>query len=155
VFVATAVVLVVIDQLSKQWAIERLSDGRIIDSVGSLQLQLVFNSGAAFSVGSGSGLGPFIAVLALVVVALLLFTGHSARTRLGAVAVGLIAGGALGNLVDRSFRRGSSGLLGGYVVDFIDLQWWPAFNTADAAICVGAVALMLLGLRAEPRTHHR
>jgi signal peptidase II len=57
-----------------------------------------------------------------------------------AVAIGLVFGGALGNLIDRAFREGD-GFLGGGVVDFIDLQWWPVFNIADAAIVVGALLL--------------
>ena len=142
-----AAVLVAADQLTKWWAVNRLSGGRDIDLIGSLRLRLAFNSGAAFSLGSDSGLGPLIAVLALVVVAVLLFSGSIARTRTGALAVALIAGGAIGNLVDRAFRQGGPGVLGGYVVDFIDLQWWPAFNLADAAICVGALGVVLLGLR--------
>jgi signal peptidase II len=56
------------------------------------------------------------------------------------VAIGLVAGGALGNLIDRAFRAGD-GFLGGGVVDFIDLQWWPVFNLADAAIVLGALLL--------------
>jgi signal peptidase II len=60
----------------------------------------------------------------------------------GAVAIGLILGGALGNLLDRTFREGD-GLLGGHVVDFVDLQWWPVFNVADAAVSVGGVLLVL------------
>lgn len=147
---ATAALLLAADQLSKWWAVNNLSKGRDIELVGSLRLRLAFNPGAAFSLGSGRGLGPFIAVLALVVVVVLLFSGHSTKGRTGAIAVGLIAGGALGNLADRALRRGGSGILGGYVVDFVDLQWWPAFNVADAAICVGAVGLVLFGLRSEP-----
>jgi signal peptidase II len=57
-----------------------------------------------------------------------------------AVSIGLVLGGALGNLVDRAFRPGD-GFLGGGVVDFIDLQWWPVFNLADSAIVVGAIVL--------------
>ena len=62
--------------------------------------------------------------------------------------MGLILGGALGNLLDRVFRDGH-GFLGGAVVDFIDLQWWPVFNVADMAITLGAVALAL-NLGREP-----
>jgi signal peptidase II len=83
-----------------------------------------------------------ISVLALVVVAILLRSGRYATKPAMAVAIGLVSGGALGNLIDRAFRAGD-GLLGGGVVDFIDLQWWPVFNIADTAIVVGA--LMLFG----------
>jgi signal peptidase II len=144
---ATATVVVVLDQLTKTWAVHRLSAGRIIDLVGSLRLNLAFNQGAAFSVGDGWNVGPWIAVLALVVVSTLVFTGPTARSRVGAVAIGLVAGGALGNLLDRAFRAGS-GFMGGRVVDWIDVQWWPVFNVADSAVCIGAVALVIYSIRA-------
>ena len=65
-----------------------------------------------------------------------------------AVATGLVVGGAIGNLLDRALREGD-GFLGGGVVDFIDLQWWPIFNVADTAIVVGAVLLFLSQLRED------
>ncbi len=153
-FVAlVAAVVVAIDQLTKQWALERLSDGRIVEVVGSLRFALTFNTGMAFSRGDGAGLGPFIAVLALGVVAWLLWSGHSASA-LGALASGLVAGGALGNLVDRTLRSGPHGaevgFMGGAVVDFIDVQWWPVFNVADSGVVVGAVLLVVSSFR-EPR----
>jgi signal peptidase II len=138
--------LLVVDQLSKHWALNRLSEGRVVEVVGSLQLLLTWNTGASFSIGSERELGPYIALLALVVVAWLLWSGHSA-TRLGAVAAGMVTGGALGNLVDRALRSGpagaEAGFLGGAVVDFIDLQWWPIFNVADVGVVGGAVLLVL------------
>lgn len=134
-----------VDQLTKHWALNALTDGPI-DVIGSLRLNLRFNTGTAFSIGSGKGLGPWITLLAIgVVVALSL--GFTSRFRLGATAAGLIAGGAFGNLADRAFR-GDDGFLNGAVVDFVDLQWWPTFNVADAAICVGAALLVLASLRA-------
>lgn len=144
-----ALAVVVLDQLTKWWVVANLDDGHIVKLVGSLQLRLAHNPGAAFSIGSKDNLGPVIAVLALVVVAVLVVGGTTTRTRIGAVAVGAIAGGAVGNLVDRAFRQGS-GFLGGHVVDFIDVQWWPTFNVADIGVCVGAVVLVLFGFRAIP-----
>ena len=64
------------------------------------------------------------------------------------VAVGLIVGGAIGNLIDRAFRT-DNGFLKGGVVDFIDLQWWPVFNIADAAIVIGGVMMFWLGLKSS------
>ena len=61
---------------------------------------------------------------------------------LSAVGIGLVIGGAIGNMLDRLFRDGD-GFLGGAVVDFIDLQWWPVFNVADMAITVGGVILVV------------
>ena len=62
------------------------------------------------------------------------------------MASGLISGGALGNLLDRAFR-GDDGFLHGAVIDFIDLQWWPVFNVADACIVVGAILLVIASFR--------
>ena len=143
---AVGVGLLVVDQVSKHWALDRLSDGRVVEVVGSLQLLLTWNTGASFSIGSDLELGPYIALLALVVVGWLLWSGHSA-TRLGAVAAGMVTGGALGNLVDRALRSGpagtEAGFMGGAVVDFIDLQWWPIFNVADVGVVGGALLLVL------------
>ena len=63
-----------------------------------------------------------------------------------AVALGLVVGGAFGNLIDRASREGD-GFLGGGVVDFVDLQWWPVFNVADSAIVVGALLLFAVQWR--------
>lgn len=142
---SVALIVAAIDQGTKHWALSAIQNGPI-NVVGSLRWTLLFNTGTAFSFGSGKGLGPVISLLAIgVVVALSL--GYTSRFRLGAVAAGLIAGGAIGNLIDRAFR-GDDGFLHGAVIDFIDLQWWPVFNVADAAICIGACLLVLASLRA-------
>ncbi len=143
---AVAAATLLADQLSKSWAVAVLSD-RDIDLLGSLRLHLVANSGASFSLGRGRG--GIIGALALVVVAGIVATSRHLTDRRGALAIGLIVGGALGNLLDRIFRDGSGGFLGGSVVDFIDLQWWPVFNVADMAISCGGVVLVLLAFRAE------
>jgi signal peptidase II len=143
-----AAVVLAVDQVSKAWAVEVLGNGRIIDLVGSLRLRLTVNYGSAFSLADGRG--AVISVLALVVVAVLLRTGRHATRPSMAVALGLVVGGAVGNLIDRAFRAGD-GVLGGGVVDFVDLQWWPVFNIADAAIVVGAALLFISQWReAEP-----
>ncbi len=138
---AVALGVYALDQASKSWAVHRLSDGSTIDVIGSLRFNLAFNSGAAFS--QGTGFGPVIALVAMVVVIALVWTGRSATSRVSAVAVGLIVGGAVGNLSDRLLRSGPGGLFGGAVVDFIDVQWWPVFNVADSAIVVGGLLLLL------------
>lgn len=142
---AVALLVIALDQSTKHWALQALQDGPI-DVIGSLRWNLLYNTGTAFSLGSDKGLGPWISVLAIVVV-VGLSLGFTSRFRLGAAAAGLIAGGAVGNLIDRAFR-GDQGFLHGGVVDFVDLQWWPVFNVADAAICVGAVLLVVASLRA-------
>ena len=142
-----AALVLAADQLTKAWAVAALGDGRIIDLVGSLRLRLTVNYGSAFSLADGRG--PLISLLALAVVAVLLRTGRHAPQSSRAVALGRVVGGAFGNLIDRAFRDGD-GFLGGGVVDFVDLQWWPVFNAADAAIVVGAALLFLVQWR-EPQ----
>jgi signal peptidase II len=139
-----AAVILALDQLTKAWVVDVLGDGHAIDLVGSLRLRLTVNHGSAFSLADGRG--PLISLLALVVVAVLLRTGRHATRAPMAVALGLVLGGAFGNLVDRAFRAGD-GFLGGGVVDFVDLQWWPVFNLADSAIVVGAIVLFVLQWR--------
>lgn len=143
--VVVAAIAFAADQLTKWWALERLTDDPI-DLFWTLRLRVTTNTGAAFSLGGGAG--PLIAVLALVVVGILLWQGRAVTSRLGAVALGLILGGALGNLADRAFR--GDGLFSGAVIDFIDLQWWPVFNVADSCVVVGGILLVVVTLR-EPR----
>jgi len=138
--VAVAAVVVVIDQLTKTWAAHTLAT-RDIDLVWTLRLHLARNRGAAFSLGFGSG--GVIAILAIVVVIVFLVVGRSVNTKWGVLSLGLVLGGAVGNLVDRAVREGS-GFLGGAVVDFIDPQWWPIFNVADMAVSIGGVLLVFV-----------
>lgn len=140
-----AAIVVALDQVTKHWALGALANGRIIDVVGSLRLNLAFNKGMAFS--QGSGLGPIIGVVALVVVVVLLVSLGQSTSRLYPPAVGLIVGGAIGNVVDRLFREDA--WLRGGVVDFIDVQWWPIFNIADMGVTVGAALLLLSTLVAS------
>jgi signal peptidase II len=140
-----AAVTVAVDQLTKWLALRTLEDGPI-ELVWTLRLRLTFNTGAAFSFGAGWG--GLIAMLAIAVVAAMVWFGRSVASPAGAVALGLVLGGATGNLLDRIFRA-EDGLLSGAVVDFIDLQWWPVFNVADIAVVCGAILLLLTSLR-EP-----
>lgn len=142
-----AAVVVAVDQLTKHWAVNALQD-RDIELVGSLRLHLAFNTGMAFS--QGTGIGPVIGVVALLVIVGLLVSIGRATSPLYTPAVGLIIGGAVGNLADRLFR--SPGWFRGGVVDFIDLQWWPIFNVADIAVTSGGVLLLLSTLRPQPGT---
>jgi signal peptidase II len=135
--------VVAIDQLTKSWAVRALDD-RTIDLVGSLRFNLHFNSGLAFS--QGEGLGGVQAVVAIVVAGVLAFVARRSLPWM-ALGLGVVAGGALGNAVDRVFR--GDGFLDGAVVDFIDLQWWPIFNVADMALTVGGVVLLLIAARAD------
>ncbi len=136
--------VVTADQLTKAWALRALDDGPV-HLFWTLRLNLSFNSGAAF--GLGKGLAPVLAPLGILLVLVLLGLGRSAvTTGAGAVGIGLVVGGALGNLADRLF-----GDHDGSVVDFIDLQWWPVFNAADAAITCGVVLLLATGWRGDDR----
>ncbi len=150
----TAVVVLIVDQITKLLALDRLAPGvpvRVID--GFFSLTLVMNPGLAF--GLLAGIPPAwrwvvallsmgaLAVLAMVGIRLLAEGGWPAR-----LALGLIFGGAVGNLIDRG-RFGA-------VVDFLDFYWrgyhWPAFNVADSAISVGVALLALRLLLAPPES---
>ena len=147
-FFGAAVVVAILDQLTKQWALSALADGPT-DLVGSLRLNLVFNDRAAFSLGFGSTTA--IALTGCTLVAVLVVMGVRAEQRLWALGLGIILGGALGNLTDRAFRAGE-GFLGGRVVDMVDLQWWPVFNLADVALWVGIGVLLLASRQASEPT---
>ncbi|MEY2566503.1 MAG: signal peptidase [Actinomycetota bacterium] len=138
---AVAAPVVALDQLAKAWAVHRLSDGAI-HLFWTLDLRLTFNSGAAFSLGPG--LTPFLTVIGVVLVGVLVLMSRSVSRTSAAIALGLLLGGALGNLTDRLFRD-----LGGKVVDFIDFGWWPVFNLADTALFCGAILLVLTNLRGD------
>jgi signal peptidase II len=130
--------VILLDQVTKSWAVAALADGRVIHVIGSLQFSLGFNSGFAFS--QGQGMGPLVGVFAIIAVLFLLRAVRKATTQLSAMALCAIVAGALGNIADRIFR--GEGWLHGRVVDFIDVQWWPVFNVADSSITVGACALI-------------
>jgi signal peptidase II len=146
--VAIAAGVVLIDQLTKHWAVTTLGDGQTIQVFWTLQFNLAFNNGMAFS--QGRGLGPLIAIVATGVIVWLLISLRTESSRISAIGMGLLIGGAAGNLIDRLFR-GDAWLRGG-VVDFIDFQWFPIFNVADIAVNVGAALLILSSVLASRRT---
>lgn len=142
-----AAIVVALDQLTKWWALEALTDPvRIIDLFWTLRFRVIFNTGTAFSLTSDSG--PFVTVIAVVVVGYLLVSGRNQRSPWVVVCYGLVVGGTLGNLVDRAFRDGD-GLLGGPVIDFVDPQWFPVFNLADASLVVGIAVLLVVGFATD------
>ncbi|HUR49517.1 MAG TPA: signal peptidase II [Acidimicrobiales bacterium] len=141
---AAALVVVAIDQLSKSWALASLRDAPI-DLVWTLRLRLTFNTGAAFSIGSGFP-WLFVGLGVLVLGAMGIVVLRSDMARGPAVGLGMIAGGAVGNLLDRLLRDHH-----GAVVDFIDLQWWPVFNLADSAIFLGVAVLLLTWRDTSPK----
>jgi len=137
---AIAAIVVVFDQLSKAWAVEALDAGQIVVIDGILNLRLFFNTGASFSLFAKGG--AIIGLVVIGVVVMIFFALREAGHRLDAVALGLVLGGAVGNLLDRMFR--GDGFLDGAVVDFINVPFFATFNIADIAINVG-VGLLLLG----------
>jgi signal peptidase II len=141
---AVALVAYLLDQSSKWWAVASLDPADPVTLIdGVLQLRLTRNPGAAFSVGTG-----YTLALSLVAIGVILFCIRMA-SRLGstgwALALGLLIGGALGNVTDRIFR--DPGPLRGHVIDFLELPNWPVFNLADTAICLAAVLLVFLSAR--------
>ncbi|MGH9021759.1 MAG: signal peptidase II [Acidimicrobiia bacterium] len=134
--------VVVLDQVSKVWAVAALSD-RSISIVGSVvQLRLARNPGGAFSLLPGST--PLLSVLALGVVGLVARAWWRTSDRVPVLALGLVLGGAMGNLADRLFRE--PGVLSGAVIDFVKVGWWPTFNVADSAITIGVAVIVGRGL---------
>ena len=154
IFAAAAIAVIICDQATKLWALSALAPSperpfytaiSVIPNV--LRLLYAENTGAAFSMFRGhpevlTGIACLLALGVLVWSFLL-----PRNERLSRVALGLVFGGAVGNLLDR-FRLG-------FVVDFVDVHWkgkqmWPTFNVADSAICVG-IALFLLSTLLETR----
>ncbi len=145
----SAVVVVVIDQLSKNWAINRLvEEGERVDLGWGAQLHLHFNRGAAFS--SATSFGQVIGLIAIGMSCLLLWLAHQRKDRYGQVVLGVIAGGAVGNLCDRIFRA-EEGPLSGAVIDFLrPVEFFAIFNVADAAIVVGVIAVLVQAMFFPP-----
>ena len=130
--------VLVADALTKQWAVSALADGPI-ELFGPVRLALTHNSAGAF--GLGGAFVPFLAVAALALVIFMVVAGSATEHAWVALALGLILGGAFGNVADRIFR--APGFLKGAVVDFVDVGFWPVFNVADSAITCGCVLLLL------------
>ncbi len=137
--------IVVIDQLTKAWAVRELADGPVSVIGETVQLRLSRNTGSAFSLFRG--FTPLLALVAVVVVVFLLRAARTTTDLPSFAALALVLGGSVGNLVDRVVRE--PGFLRGAVVDFVDVGSWPVFNVADAAITVGAVLFAVIVLFGE------
>ena len=151
----TAILVVVLDRITKAAVLDRLAPGAWVEVVPGFALTHIHNTGIAFSLFSEGG------ALSRVILHLVIFTSvvliawmvvrHGHHNRLSGLAFGLILGGAVGNLIDR--------VLYGWVIDFIHLWarvgdriWsWPDFNVADSSITVGAVLIILNELRSHKR----
>jgi signal peptidase II len=140
---SVAAVVLFLDVVTKVLAVRWLTPQQPVSIIGdTVTWTLVRNSGAAFSMGTS-----YTYVLTLVatgVVIGIIWMGRRLVSPWWALGLGMILGGALGNLVDRFFR--SPGPLRGHVVDFLSIGWWPVFNVADPAVVGGAILLVGLSL---------
>jgi signal peptidase II len=151
---AAAIIIVILDQLSKAavlgFFVER-APGRHESVTPFFNLVLTYNRGMSFGFfNQGAGLNALLfSLVAAVIVAVLAYWLSRVESPFLAVAIGLVIGGAVGNVIDR-IRLGA-------VVDFLDFHigsWhWPAFNVADSAICVGVAAMLLDGLLLHREAH--
>jgi signal peptidase II len=141
---ATAATVLLLDVVSKVAVVAKLSDrGPVTVIPHVLHLTLTRNAGAAFSVGPGATI--LFTVVAVAVVVVIVRSAGSLASTGWAVSLGLLLGGALGNLADRLFR--SPGPFRGQVVDWIQLPHWPVFNLADSAIVIGGLLAVVLAGR--------
>lgn len=139
-----AAVLLVIDQLTKLWAVDALTGQAPIPVIGEfIRFRLLYNPGAAFSLGAESTW--IFAVLSAVAVVVLVWISIKVRSTGWALALGLLLGGAATHLLDRLFRE--PGFARGHVVDFIDYNGAFVGNVADIALFFGAVSLLVLSFR--------
>ena len=142
--VAVAVFVIAADVVSKAIVVARMPDHAPIRLLGGLlTITLTRNGGAAFSIGTSMTI--VFTAIALGVIVYILRTARNLRSIGWAITLGLLLGGATGNLLDRIFR--APGLFQGHVVDWIELPDWPVFNLADSAIVCAGVLVVLLALR--------
>jgi signal peptidase II len=146
VYAVAAPIIIVFDQWTKLLVLDRFQYGESLSILpGFFSLTYIRNTGAAFGMladAHESFRVPFFLLVPLIALLFLLYLLRDleAQNRIKSLALGLVTGGAIGNLIDR--------IRLGYVVDFMDFHWkdvyhYPAFNVADAAICVGVVLLLL------------
>jgi len=143
VLLAVAVLVLALDITSKLLVVANLSHRQIRLLGGFLTLLESRNPGAAFSLGTGETV--LYSVIAIAVIVVILRTSRRIRSVPWAITLGLLLGGATGNLIDRIFR--SPGLFRGWVVDWIEVPHWPVFNLADSAIVCGGILAVLLSAR--------
>ncbi|KZS78426.1 signal peptidase II [Mycobacterium kansasii] len=140
---SVAVIVLALDIVTKVLAVKLLPPGQPVPIIGdTVTWTLVRNSGAAFSMATG-----YTWVLTLIatgVVVGIFWMGRRLVSPWWALGLGMILGGAMGNLVDRFFR--APGPLRGHVVDFLSVGWWPVFNVADPSVVGGAILLVVLSI---------
>ncbi|MCL2532950.1 MAG: signal peptidase II [Nocardiaceae bacterium] len=141
--VGVAVAVFGLDLLTKVLAVAFIDPKDPVRIIGdTVTLTLIRNPGAAFSMATG--MTWLLSLVAVGVVIGVIRIGRTLSSPWWALGLGLVLGGALGNLVDRIFR--SPGPLQGHVVDFVSVGWWPVFNVADSSIVCGAILLVALTL---------
>jgi len=143
---ALAAFVLALDQAAKAAIEAHLVIGQQVDVRGPLGLTLSHNAGVAFGLAGGAGAPLVVITLAALGVVAYLFARNPTRPWMW-VAAGLLAGGAIGNLVDR--------IRAGAVTDFVDLPPWPPFNLADVAITAGVLLLVFIYLRDAEREPER
>jgi len=140
----TALIVVLLDLVTKVWAVARLENQSDIKVLGEfLKFSFIRNPGAAFSFGT-SVTWVFTLIAIAVSVAILLIS-RNVTNKPWAIALGGLLGGAVGNLIDRIFR--SPEVFQGHVVDFISIPNYPMFNISDSAVVLSAIAMVILSLR--------
>lgn len=145
--IVAALLALTVDVATKSAAAAWLP-GNPVNLFAGLQLRVTRNPGAAFSIGTN--VTWIFPIIAAVVIAGIFWYARSVTHRGWAIALGLIAGGAAGNLVDRLFR--APGVGRGHVVDFLYLDWWPTFNLADSFLMCGVAVAIWFSLRNIPLT---
>lgn len=144
VMLVIAAVAVIADQVTKIIAVAALEGGRPVELIGeTVRLVLIRNPGAAFSMGTA--ITEVLSVVAILVVVGLVWFSRRVHSRWWAWGLGLILGGAAGNLLDRLLR--DPGVLRGHVVDFMSIGWWPVFNVADSCLVAGVIVVAVAVLR--------
>jgi signal peptidase II len=143
-----ASIVLALDQATKIIAVRSLDPGSSVPAIdGVVHWTLQRNPGAAF--GLFQRIPVLFTILATAISVGILVTARRERDLPTTLALGLVLGGAMGNLMDRLFRP--PGPLRGHVIDFIDLRVWPTFNVADMAVVSGAILLAIASIRAERR----
>ncbi len=135
--------VIVLDVLTKCLVVALIEPGNPVQIIGdTVTFKLVRNPGAAFSMATG--MTWLLTIIAVGVVIGVIRMARRLRSPWWALGLGLVLGGAIGNLIDRFFR--SPGPLRGHVVDFVSVGWWPVFNVADSAVVCGAILMIALSL---------
>jgi signal peptidase II len=155
VFGGVGLLILFLDQLTKALALAHLTPGEPVNVIGTLlKFNLIRNSGAAFSLGSGYT--PYISAIQIAVALGVIYLSRRLGSAGWAVAFGLLFGGAVGNILDRIFREPSP--FHGHVVDFLQTPHWAIFNVADMAVTSAAALLViqtLRGIRLDGTREHR